>query len=396
MEVIRHEERDEVAAGVPCPCIALKTERARLCAHFPRGDVLRGTGESFRDKQLLRNCLLNCSLQSTLRRKARLSIMKRACAIPAALALTIFLAAAPTYCSASLHPCSTFTLRGGAASRQPAWSSSPVGIRRPGQSHQQQYPTVIDLDDQIDDSVKTKIDAFLTRDSRNTFIARVYAILSAQLVFTALTMVVFAMNPGMSRWMRQSGSFVPLVSLALSTIAWFCVATSVKARRESPLKWQLLTVFTLGEALSVGFISSFYKFRTVVSAMLATTVATVGVSLYTIMQKNPKYDLSQWGAGLSSCGMIFVVYGLIYLLEVFGILPAGFLPYNDMLYSLLGTVLFSFYLAYHTKLIVAGKHTKYQMNEKDYVFGAMSLYNDVINIFIYILRLIAEDRDDRR
>lgn len=94
--------------------------------------------------------------------------------------------------------------------------------------------------------------------------------------------------------------------------------------------------------------------------------------------------------------MIFVLYGLVYLLELVGIVPAGFLPYNETLYSLLGAGLFSFYLAYHTKLIVSGKHTKYQMNERDYVFGAMSLYNDIINMFIYILRLLSEDRDDNR
>ena len=58
------------------------------------------------------------------------------------------------------------------------------------------------------------------------------------------------------------------------------------------------------------------------------------------------------------------------MLQYSGILPAGFLPYNDALYGLVGATLFSFYLAYHTRLIVAGKHTKYQMNEKDYVFGA--------------------------
>lgn len=324
--------------------------------------------------------------------------MKKGSAIRAVFAIAFQLAAVvPTCCSASSRQDLNHfsTLRGGAASRQSPWSSSPIGIRRPGQSQQEQYPTVTDLDDQIDDSVKTKIDSFLTRDSRNTFIARVYAILSGQLLFTALTILTFAMNPRLSLWMKQSGTVVPLISLLLSTVAWFWVASSVRARRESPLKWQLLTVFTLGEALSVGFITSFYKFRTVVSAMLATTVATVGISLYTIMQKNPSYDLSQWGAGLSSCGLIFVVYGLINLLELFGVLPAGFLPYNEMLYSLLGTCLFSFYLAYHTKLIVAGKHTKYQMNEKDYVFGAMSLYNDIINMFIYILRLIAEDRDHK-
>jgi FtsH-binding integral membrane protein len=95
----------------------------------------------------------------------------------------------------------------------------------------------------------------------------------------------------------------------------------------------------------------------------------------------------------NSAGVIFLVYGLVGLFQEIGWLPAGFLPYQDMLYSSIGAVLFSFYLAHHTKLIVGGKHAKYQMNEQDYVFGAMALYNDIINIFIYILRLIGEDRE---
>ena len=76
-----------------------------------------------------------------------------------------------------------------------------------------------------------------------------------------------------------------------------------------------------------------------------------------------------------------------------GWLPQGFLPYSDALYSLIGACLFSVYLAHHTKLIVGGKHAKYKMNEQDYVFGAMALYNDIINVFIYLLRVIGEDRD---
>jgi FtsH-binding integral membrane protein len=134
--------------------------------------------------------------------------------------------------------------------------------------------------------------------------ARVYSILSAQMVVTAASVVVFGINPGLNTWMRRPGggigTTVPFLSLLLSTICWFIMCSSVSARRQSPLKWQLLVLFTLGEALSVGFISSFYKFRSVVVALLATATAATSVSVYTITQKNPKYDLSQWGAGLSS------------------------------------------------------------------------------------------------
>lgn len=41
-------------------------------------------------------------------------------------------------------------------------------------------------------------------------------------------------------------------------------------------------------------------------------------------------------------------------------------------------------------MIVSGKSAKYQMNEKDYILGAMSLYSDIINIFLYILRIMGE------
>ena len=40
-----------------------------------------------------------------------------------------------------------------------------------------------------------------------------------------------------------------------------------------------------------------------------------------------------------------------------------------------------------------GKHSKYQMSEKDYIFGAMTLYNDAINLFIYLLKMFGEHDD---
>ena len=127
--------------------------------------------------------------------------------------------------------------------------------------------------------------------------------------------------------------------------------------------------------------------------MSATAAATLSITLYTFLNQNQKYDLSQWGQGLASLATIFIIYGLINLLERTGILPQGFLPFTEGIYAFFGAALFSLFLAYDTRLIVGGKHSKYQMNEKDYVWGAMSIYMDVINIFIYLLRLIGDDAD---
>jgi protein lifeguard len=76
-------------------------------------------------------------------------------------------------------------------------------------------------------------------------------------------------------------------------------------------------------------------------------------------------------------------------------LPADLLPYSDTAYLVVSSLLFSAYLAYHTKLIVGGKHAKFCMNEKDYIFGAMALYHDIINIFIALLDLLGEDKKSK-
>lgn len=133
-------------------------------------------------------------------------------------------------------------------------------------------------------------------------IARVYAILAGQLLVTGASIVLFGKIPGLRQWTLSGGfgAAVPVISILISVVAWAIMCTSTDARRKAPTKWWLLSLFTLGEAVSVGFVSSFYVYKSVLSAMLATAVATIAVSLYTGLQKNSKYDLTQWGAGLSS------------------------------------------------------------------------------------------------
>lgn len=183
-------------------------------------------------------------------------------------------------------------------------------------------------------ATKEMLNSFLTRDSRNTFIgrqeqrtigvliacsilecltqhslffytlpcffvaARVYGILAGQLLVTALSVMLFGTQPALRQWALgggRGGATVPVMSLLISTISWAVMCASSDARRKAPLKWWLLGFFTLGEAISVGFISSFYVYKSVISAMLATALATTGVSCYTIFNKNQKYDLTQWG-----------------------------------------------------------------------------------------------------
>jgi len=54
-------------------------------------------------------------------------------------------------------------------------------------------------------STKEQIQAFLTRQDRNTFIVRVYSILSLQLLFTAGVILMFTSNPPLQYWILKRG-----------------------------------------------------------------------------------------------------------------------------------------------------------------------------------------------
>ena len=46
------------------------------------------------------------------------------------------------------------------------------------------------------------------------------------------------------------------------------------------------------------------------------------------------------------------------------------------------------FLVVDTQMIIGGTH-KIQITEEDYVFAALTLYLDIINIFLYILQIVS-------
>eukprot|EP00581_Thalassiosira_minuscula_P005104 CAMPEP_0183747988 /NCGR_PEP_ID=MMETSP0737-20130205/67541_1 /TAXON_ID=385413 /ORGANISM="Thalassiosira miniscula, Strain CCMP1093" /LENGTH=294 /DNA_ID=CAMNT_0025983705 /DNA_START=249 /DNA_END=1136 /DNA_ORIENTATION=- len=242
---------------------------------------------------------------------------------------------------------SILSVRGGASESASAWSAGSkydYGPSRPTYSSSSS-PTRYSTSQSQDEKEETKeafAEAFLQRNDRNRFIARVYAILTGQLLFTAGTIHAFHLNPSIRDWMllHPAGRKVPLLGLLISTIAWWITLSSESIRQSSNLRWPLLIAFTVGESIEVGSISSIYAYSSVIKAVIATATTTLSVTLYTILQKNPKYDLSQWGRALVGLGMAFLLYGMIHVLELFGVLPPGFLPYSEATYSIIGCIQF--------------------------------------------------------
>jgi FtsH-binding integral membrane protein len=77
---------------------------------------------------------------------------------------------------------------------------------------------------------------------------------------------------------------------------------------------------------------------------------------------------------------------ILIALIMFGIFCA-WSPILNNLYCCLGVIVFGIYLVIDTQLIIGGKRLEISMD--DYVVGALILYMDIIQIFLFLLRLFS-------
>ena len=144
-----------------------------------------------------------------------------------------------------------------------------------------------------------------------------------------------------------------------------------------------------GYALLNGMVLSYYfivfSVSTLVMAFLATAVY---FGLMAVYGTTTHKDLTGWGPRLMMGLVALIVTSLIGMLFGFGF---G----SSVLYCGIGLVLFMLLTAYDTQKLqqmyayYAGDP---ELAEKASIYGALTLYLDFINIFLYVVRLLGNNR----
>ncbi|GAA5857765.1 hypothetical protein JCM8547_005975 [Rhodosporidiobolus lusitaniae] len=207
---------------------------------------------------------------------------------------------------------------------------------------------------------------------RQSFVRKVYAVLSVQILAT--TLVGFVMRQAaIVDWTRTHPGLMLIP--ALGAIAAM-LATFWK-RHSSPANVLLLGLFTLFEAVTLGSTVSYVDSGVVLQALVATSLVFVGLTIFTFQSK---YDFSHMGTYLYAGLLGFFFVSLV------GI----FLPYNstwDIFMAGLGVLLFSAYIVFDTHMLINRLHVD------DWVVAVISLYLDILNLFLQILRLLSDAQD---
>lgn len=224
-------------------------------------------------------------------------------------------------------------------------------------------------DDNIPDDFKFGgVVSEATLDIRMAFIRKVYAILTVQLFATALLSSVSFFSTGYRDWIQRNQW---MMWISLFGAIGFMLLTFWK-RKSYPTNLLFLTGFTVLEAYSISVIVSFYNAKIVVEALIFTLGIFVALSLFACQTK---YDFTSWMPYL---------FGALWVLVLFGFMSM-FFPYSSKVelgYGVVAALIFSGYILVDTQLIIRHYHVEEE------IAAAISLYLDVINLFLAILRIL--------
>ncbi|KAG7291412.1 hypothetical protein NEMBOFW57_001431 [Staphylotrichum longicolle] len=207
-----------------------------------------------------------------------------------------------------------------------------------------------------------------TVEIRNQFIRKVYTILTIQLIATGAVSALSFMSESYKGWI-QSHPAVVWVSLFGSMI---CMMLTYWKRHSYPTNLLFLSAFTLLEAYTISVIVSFYSAGIVLNAVFLTAGIFVFLTAFACQTK---YDFTSWMPYL---------FGALWGLVIFGFM-SFFLPHTsttELVYGLLTALIFSGYILVDTQLVLRKHHVEEE------IAAAISLYLDIINLFLAILRIL--------
>jgi FtsH-binding integral membrane protein len=218
--------------------------------------------------------------------------------------------------------------------------------------------------------------SFGTKALRLAFIRKVYGILSVQLLITFGFICIFAIPDSVRDWSREN-TWIIFVAFVVAFGTMLVLACCGEMRRQTPHNYIALMIFTIAESFLLGIISSLYQYEIVLTAVVITAVITLALTAFAFQTK---IDFTVFN------GILFV--GLIVLMLFGFVLMFWRSPIAHLVYSCLGALLFSAYLVVDTQMLIGGTHSV-QVSSEEYIFTALTLYMDIINLFIYILHLVS-------
>jgi uncharacterized protein len=222
-----------------------------------------------------------------------------------------------------------------------------------------------------------------TRATTNAFLQRVFVIMAAGLGITGLT--AFGVSLNTELMMTLFGTPLRYV-LMFAPLAFILAINFGIARMSYFTATMVFSAFAITMGVSLSSIFLVYQMGSIASTFFITAGMFSAMAFYGMTTKT---DLTKMGSYL-----MMAVFGLIIASVVNIFLQSG--PFSWLI-SFAGVIIFTGLTAYDTqKIVELSREMGHDSEEsrKASLLGALTLYLDFINLFLFLLRLIGVRRDD--
>ena len=210
---------------------------------------------------------------------------------------------------------------------------------------------------------------------KQTFIAKTYTTVFSQLLFIGLFVVVGKLNQAVSQFMicpiGMGVLFVFFNIWIVLSVFLFCLGDSL---REHPYN----IVFVISYTILLTYFLVFISIQNTCEVLLLSGALTLFlVSGITIYAWQTKIAYTEKGNYLLISLLSLISFGLMNMFLQLSILT--------ILYPLVGTTLFAFYIIYSTKLLFR----EFKYSPDDYLIASINIYLGIITLFVHGFDLLS-------
>ena len=218
----------------------------------------------------------------------------------------------------------------------------------------------------------------------NAIFRKVYQFMAMGLILTALAAYFTASNQFMLELLYTSRAPMIIIAVAeLGLVIW--ISAGINKLSASAAR-NIFFVYSILNGLLCSSVLLVYTQESIAKAFLTSAGMFGAMSVYGLFTKR---DISGWGSFLHM-GLFGLIIGMV-INMFFGSSTA------EITISILGIIIFLGLTAYDTAKIkaLASSYDSFdgEATEKIAVIGALMLYLDFINLFLYLVRLFGKHRD---
>lgn len=218
---------------------------------------------------------------------------------------------------------------------------------------------------------------------RHGFILKVFGIVAVQLLITLATVGLFMLVPALPKLFFNFPTLY-FVTLGIYFACFCALVCNPTLARTVPTNYICLLCFTLATSIIVGMVTSLYPPQIVFGAVVMTVIIVLALAAFAVQTK---YDFTSFAPyvfilfiSMSLAGIVITLLVSVYSVDT-----------AMSIYAAIGVVIFSLFLVFDIQMIIGGRH-KYQFGVDDYVYAALNIYLDIINLFLEVLRLLGGGR----